>query len=114
MYYDEKEVQVHLICLVCLELFDDPRILPCGISMCNECIMSCSASNEMQYDCKNCKNVHQVPPEGFIKNVNLANLISLKPFNVSRGTAISQFKFVLDKMFDELKAFERILNDGNF
>jgi hypothetical protein len=113
MYYDEKEVQAHLVCLVCLETFEDPRILPCGISVCNDCIIVCSNKDEQTYYCKSCKLVHQVPDQGFIRNLNLASLISLKPLQISRGPAINQFKLALDKMYDEFKVFERILNEGN-
>jgi hypothetical protein len=113
MYYDQKEVQAHLKCSICSHNFDDPRILPCGITICYECIERCSGKNKTIFNCKHCKSIHPIPIDGFIKNINLANLIGLKPFNISRGTAINSFKLELDKIHDEIKLFERILDEGN-
>jgi len=113
MYYDQKEVQAHLKCTICSHNFDDPRILPCGITMCNECIERSSQKNKTIFNCKFCKSVHPIPLDGFVKNINLANLIGLKPFNISRGAAINSFKQELDRIHDEIKLFERILDEGN-
>jgi hypothetical protein len=48
----EKQQVGHLItCVICLDYFDDPRILPCSHTYCLQCIHKIASSNHDQFEC---------------------------------------------------------------
>lgn len=52
----------NLICPQCSETYDDPRLLPCGENLCNECIRDLiRAHNGNALNCPYCKSVHSFP-----------------------------------------------------
>ena len=109
MYYDEKEIAEHLKCPYCQDKLDDPRILPCGSSICCDCCIFLS-KKITTIKCKICMSLHEIPAGGFTKNLNLAKVIELKPFVISRGKAITNFKATLDNLDDLTKEFETNLS----
>ncbi len=48
----EKQQVGHLItCVICLDYFDDPRILPCPHTDCLRCIHKIASSKHGQFEC---------------------------------------------------------------
>lgn len=85
MVYDAKELDQILMCNICEEKLKDPRILPCGPSFCNRCILSESetetsltAFGTKTFKCQKCGKKHNIPQDGFPENIILKKVVQLK------------------------------------
>ena len=80
------ELEEQLKCPVCLELYTDPKILPCHHSFCQECLEKLSKKKEASGDtyylsCPTCRQCTKVPREGvgaFPVAFHLNNLNTVK------------------------------------
>ncbi len=50
-------------CPFCKNELDDPRLLPCGITLCSDCINKNTKNKKLS--CFDCKEKHEVPKNGF-------------------------------------------------
>jgi len=76
-------------CSICLEKFNDPRILPCSHTYCFNCLFNLSQknvdcdNNEMKITCPTCSEVHPLKDVAsinmFPRNLALKQLIDIKP-----------------------------------
>jgi hypothetical protein len=62
-----------LICKKCDNKISDPRLLPCGISLCS----TCTQTNERTL-CSNCGQMHEMPDDGFPKNQDLQEFLDIE------------------------------------
>lgn len=77
-----EQLNFKLICYVCQEMFKDPRDLPCGHTLCLECLhkLAESAVNTGEIFCPQCEfsvssqNVQDLP-----KNCTVAQFVSSLP-----------------------------------
>ena len=106
MFYEEKEISEHLKCPNCRIIFVDPRILECGESMCNDCILLHMDKEKNGIHCIICNKYHEISKNGFNKNLRLDKLIQIKPNEVSRGPVVSDFKLLLNKYTENIKIVE--------
>ncbi len=52
MASSNKDVVESLItCVICHELFHDPRLMPCSHTYCHKCIEEMAADNKDQFEC---------------------------------------------------------------
>jgi hypothetical protein len=66
MYDEENSLSEALICPNCNSPYDEPKILPCGKIVCNECIAIIICRNNKackKFKCL-CDQSHQLPPKG--------------------------------------------------
>lgn len=82
-----ETLESELTCPICLELFEDPLLLPCAHSLCFNCahrilVSHCTASEPIQsitaFQCPTCRYVitlNQRGLEGLKRNVTLQNII---------------------------------------
>jgi hypothetical protein len=112
MFYEEKEINALIICPSCNHVFDDPRLLECGESMCEVCISLALNKDKTGINCKICKEFHQVPKNGFRKNQRLAKLVEIKPNEVTRSVVAVNFKLQLNKIIGETIVMEDHLKTG--
>jgi hypothetical protein len=40
-----------ITCVICHELFDDPRLMPCSHTYCRKCIEEMASANKDQFEC---------------------------------------------------------------
>jgi hypothetical protein len=73
MYYQEKEVINILNCKNCQERLVEPKLLPCGKSICSLCLKLLVINNKM-FDCFVCKEKHEMPKNGSPKNQALEEM----------------------------------------
>jgi len=64
MFYDKYKVNNVLLCKNCQEQLDEPKILPCGKTVCSLCASKIKM-NGNEFDCLLCKNKHEMPKNGF-------------------------------------------------
>lgn len=69
-----RVLQVELTCTVCLDLYRDPHLLPCGHSFCKTCLEHLKQqANRGRLLCPECRDSHQCDT-AFQKNFKLANI----------------------------------------
>ena len=59
-------------CFVCKKIFVEPVVLPCGNSVCKNCI---TINQQDDVKCAFCEEIHTVPSKGFPINKNLEGII---------------------------------------
>ncbi|XP_062856045.1 probable E3 ubiquitin-protein ligase MID2 [Trichomycterus rosablanca] len=82
-----ETLESELTCPICLELFEDPLLLPCAHSLCFSCahrilVSHCSPAKPLEsvsaFQCPTCRHVITLSPrglEGLRRNVTLQNII---------------------------------------
>ena len=98
MFYEEAEISVLVICPYCQNKYDDPRIIECGTSFCMPCIEFLTKSGTNGFHCPACKDFHQQPQNGYLKNTTLAKLCEKKTNKVSRSPLADAFEAQLDEL----------------
>jgi len=91
MFYEENEINELIICPYCKNKYKDPRLLPCGTSLCFDCIQLITRIDAGNVKCV-CNQFHMIPVDGFFINTTLAKLVEKKPFEVYRGSLVKEFK----------------------
>ncbi len=92
MYYDSNVVNNLLNCKICQGHLDEPRLLPCGKTICSQCV-STFKLNGNQYDCLVCGKKHEMNKNGLPINELALEMLSIKTIKLSRN----------NKSFDSLK-----------
>ena len=112
MFYEENEISDLIKCPSCASILSDPRILPCGNSMCHDCIVLQLNKAKTGLKCVICKDFHELPASGFIRNQGLANLANVKPNEVYRSKSVRDFKSDLNRILENTKTLESDLRMG--
>jgi hypothetical protein len=94
MFYAQSDLKEFLNCQNCDIEYQDPRILPCYEFICSICIDSLTESKDDVdvFNCPYCKDVHQIPENGFQKNKYIEKLILKKPREVYRCKEFEELK----------------------
>ncbi|XP_077399396.1 E3 ubiquitin/ISG15 ligase TRIM25 [Vanacampus margaritifer] len=67
-------LQEELTCPVCLDVFSDPHLLPCGHNFCKMCLDRLrQLTDQSRFHCPECRNTHRCN-KSFQKNFKLANI----------------------------------------
>ena len=101
MFYEEEKINDIIKCPLCMKMFDDPRMVECGESMCNSCIMLLLNKEKTGLNFKVWNAFHEMPKNGFKKNHRLIKLIAIKPNEVSRSIVASDLKSELTKVYEK-------------
>ena len=104
MFFEEEEVNKLTECPHCKHKLSDPRVIPCGLTVCHACI-----SESM---CESCGETHAKPPHGHTKNQIVSDLIQLKAREVYRGPMVSTLKSNLTIIRDETSHIEASYKTG--
>ena len=115
MFYKEEDILKELICPKCSKTFEDPRILPCGYSLCQSCILN-ETDNESNSiaKCHCCQEKHSIPKEGqFIKNRFILKQLEKKPIEVKRGELGELLKKSMNTLIEERKELETFMKSGD-
>ena len=115
MFFEQNQILTVLNCAKCLKEFDEPRLLPCGNTVCNNCITSLTVAknpNTNIFDCAMCLEEHLLPAKGFPLNKSLLTLIEQKPKEVYRGRVVEEFKQNLEAIYNKNELLKSDLNNG--
>ena len=103
MFFKEDEINEDLFCSKCSQKFVDPRILPCGQTYCNLCVLE----GDEYLKCPNCGSNHQIPKDtGFPPNLVVARLVQKSPSDVYRGKDAVKLQESLNRLHSDISNFE--------
>jgi hypothetical protein len=95
MFFEENEICDLIKCDKCKLKLDEPRILPCGFTICFNCVESIQMKGEI-FDCILCKEEHHInPSKGLPINKTVLKMLSIKPVEFSRGKQVNLLKLSL-------------------
>ena len=102
MFFETNQVNDALICMNCEGRLEEPKILPCGETICSFCVSSLKVVDKI-FDCVACKQKHEMPKDGLLNNIALLKILSIKPSKISRGK-------VFDALQDSLNQIRMNIN----
>jgi hypothetical protein len=94
------------MCKNCLEKLDEPKMLPCGRTVCSLCASRIKI-NGNEFDCLLCRYKHEMPKNGLPNNETLLEMLSVKPTSISRGKAYDLLKKSLNNIQKKKSQFKR-------
>jgi hypothetical protein len=113
MFFQAEAINNVLICKICENKMVDPRLLPCGKSVCHRCVDIIADTDKKRIKCENCAKIHEIPDEGFPKNLALQELLECEAKEVFRSSQIEEFKRFLDILNDIKQSIESTLECGD-
>ena len=99
MFYQAESIDKILICEVCEQKMVDPRLLPCGKSLCNRCVYDVSDMQKNKVKCQHCAKIHEMPEDGgFPKVLVLQKMLEIKANDVLQSKKIVEFKLLVQTL----------------
>ena len=86
-------ISVSLKCSICLELFSDPRILPCLHTYCLKCLQGLVSDQKSDLSCPQCRAKHEIP-KGDVTNF-LCDLSILPELEVAKADIIKKEETII-------------------
>lgn len=112
MFYEASQIESLIICKICDQKLEDPRLLPCGRSICNPCIEILLDTDKRRIKCHYCAKIHEVPEDGFVPNLEMANLLEIKPSKAFRGRLASKLKEISNSIQAKVEKIQTDLLTG--
>jgi hypothetical protein len=113
MFYQADKIDSILICSVCEKKMVDPRLLPCGMSVCHGCVDAIADTDKKRIKCQPCAKTHIIPDDGFLKNLALQKLLDFEAKEVFHPNQIAEFKQLLDILNATKQSIESTLECGD-
>jgi hypothetical protein len=113
MFYQADKIDSILICDVCEDKMVDPRILPCGRFVCHRCVDLLIDTDKKRIKCQNCAKIHEIPEEGFPKNLALQKLLECEAKEVLQSNHIEEFKKLLEILNATRQSIESTMECGD-
>ena len=118
MFFEQIQIEENLKCLQCKNIYQTPKSLPCGESICDFCIravLNFLANGQKVFQCRLCPASHAIPINfQFPDNKSLMKLLKERPQEMqSHCKILKEFKASLEhnrKNCLELKSF--LINNG--
>jgi hypothetical protein len=111
MFYEKDDLNNKLNCIKCNQRLDEPRILPCGETICAYCYISIEA-NKNKFVCFVCNENHSLTENGLPINKILLKILALESKEVYRGNEVKQLKGYLDDIQEDINKISFCLNNG--
>jgi ribosomal protein L29 len=116
MFYEEEEINQLLKCEQCNQRYIQPRNLPCGESICTNCLEKLMeeqpAKQSGKLKCCYCREDHNIPERVFPISKKLEKLLETKPNEIYRGKAVEELEKHLRNIKSELNALKSTLDNG--
>ncbi len=113
MFFQADAINNVLICDVCEEKLVDPRLLPCGKSVCQKCVDFLADTEKKRIKCQSCAKTHELPDDGFLKNLTLQNILEIEAKEVFQSNQVEEFKKILDTLNATKQSIESTLESGD-
>ena len=111
MFYEESKLNNELNCAKCNQRLDEPRILPCGDSICSYCHLSIEV-NKNKFKCFFCHEEHEMPEKGLLINKGLFKVLALNPEEVFRGEKVKKLKEFMNEIKENINKLTYGINNG--
>lgn len=98
---------MELICPNCSQKYEDPRLLPCGDSVCQPCLATLTNTLTNQITCPHCHQKHPLTGE-FPRNNFIARMLEKKAHDVKRGRLSEKLKTIVRSLVESRDELERI------
>lgn len=96
MFYEESKINNLLNCQQCKKKYDEPRMLPCGYTICNACahIIDCKFlyNPNKRFKCNLCTKEHLMQSKEFPINLVILKLMDEKPSEIYRSEIVENLK----------------------
>ena len=112
MLKNKRHADVDISCPICKDALVEPKLLPCNESICNYCVIL--NENQYEFKCDLCKNVHQIPTNGFPTDYLLAQKITKRQKNESNTPEAKEFKLIVEEIESNLHQTEFDLLNGDY
>ena len=112
MFYEASRIECIILCKICDQKLDDPRLLPCGRSVCHKCVDVLLDTDRQRIKCFYCAKTHDLPKDGFAPNLELSNLLELKPSKAFRSELTSELIEVSNSIQEKVEKIQTDLLTG--
>ncbi len=109
LFFAENEIEELKKCSLCIEQLHDPRFLPCGDTVCHQCIIMKANKDTNEIECcPLCSQVHLVPvnENGFSVNKLAVRLLAKKAEEIHRGDGVKELKSIIKSFKSKEKSFK--------
>jgi len=113
MFFQADAINSILICKVCDNKIKDPRLLPCGRSVCHRCVDLIADTEKKRIKCQNCGKIHEIPDEGFYINQIVQEMLNCEAKEVFRSHQVEEFEKLLDILNAAKQSIESTLECGD-
>jgi hypothetical protein len=115
-FYKKSDIIDSLKCAICQSLFQDPRLLPCGDAVCNDCaLFEQNKESEGTFKCSKCDSIHtNIKAQNLLPVKALDKISKAKPLQIYQGTIVEQLKKNLEKISKNLDLFEKKLKNPEY
>jgi len=110
MFFETNQVNEALLCINCEGKLEEPKVLPCGETICSFCVTSLKIVDKM-FDCVACKQKHEMPKDGLLNNKAFLRMLSIKPIKISRGKAFDNLQESLRNVLMNINLIKIGIND---
>jgi len=110
MFFETNQVNDALICINCEGRLEEPKMLPCGETICSFCATSFKIVDKT-FDCLLCKQKHDMPKNGLPNNKALVKILSIKLTKISRGKVFDTFQDSLNQIRMNINLIKHGVND---
>jgi hypothetical protein len=107
MFYFEQDINEYLKCQICNNKLKDPKLLPCGESICERCIPVETFDSKKQ--CILCHEEHIIPVSGLPSNKSLERILEKTPVELYRGRYHKELKEKSNKFKKEIDQIKEII-----
>lgn len=97
-----------IICNICKSRLVDPIILPCGQTVCSSHTSNLALTS---FECILCSKSHDIPQDGFIKNLSISKALSTNIDCEFFGAEYLQARESLEKLDKTLNEYKLVYND---
>jgi len=111
MFFEEAALVNELNCIKCKQRLDEPRILPCGETICDYCFITIEVKNN-KFKCFLCNEDHLMPEKGFPINKRLLRILDLKSKEVYRSKEVKQLKENLNVIQEDINKLSFAIDNG--
>jgi hypothetical protein len=113
MFFQADAINKVLICKICENKMVDPRILPCGMSVCHRCVDILADTDKKIIKCENCGKIHEIPDEGFYINQLAQEMLKFEAKEVLHSNHIEEFKTILNILKETKESIESTMECGD-
>ncbi len=98
MFFETDQIDNILKCAKCELFLQEPKILPCGDTVCSDCCRNIFVKEKNKFQCITCSKIHTIPENGLADNSLVSELLLVETVQVSRGKTFETFEKSLERV----------------